>query len=364
MATREEARAAREAKLEELHERLIGAVERLVTGEDWGRAMVFAARFRSRSFNNTLLIYMQHLEAFEEGRVPEPFPTLAAGYRQWQGLGRQVMKGQKGYQILAPVLGRFASSNPSDPTSWRRLLPREKPHPGELVRSKMVAAKPAYVWDVSQTEGEPIPLRQEPRVLEGEAPARLWRGIVDQINDAGFVLDMVPDASVIHGANGMTDYLAQRVSVREDMDPATRVKTATHELGHVRMHGPRPDEARLHRGIVEVEAESVALMVCAAHGMDTSGYTIPYVAGWAESVKDVSPVDVVRQTGERVRAMAISILDRLDTEMIGDGNPLGLGKNTVREMPREAPQPDVASSSAFSEPSRVAEFAMQGRGLV
>ena len=133
MASNEDARAAREAKLDELHEKLTGAVESLVSGDDWREALAFAARFRSRSFNNTMLIWVQHEAAFEAGRVPEPFPTLVAGYRQWQGLGRQVLKGQPGYMIFAPVTGRFASSNPSDPESWRRLDRFEKPKPGEMV---------------------------------------------------------------------------------------------------------------------------------------------------------------------------------------------------------------------------------------
>ena len=88
MASTPEQRAAREAKLDELHEKLTGAVEHLVSGDDWRNALAFAARFRSRSFNNTLLIWVQHQAGFEAGRVPEPFPTLVAGYRQWQGLGR------------------------------------------------------------------------------------------------------------------------------------------------------------------------------------------------------------------------------------------------------------------------------------
>ncbi|RAD76531.1 serine/arginine repetitive matrix protein 2, partial [Burkholderia multivorans] len=81
------------------HERLSGAVERLVSGEDWARALAFAAQFRTRSFSNTLLIWEQHQAAFEAGLVPEPFPSYVAGYRQWQGLGRQGQKGQPGVPI-------------------------------------------------------------------------------------------------------------------------------------------------------------------------------------------------------------------------------------------------------------------------
>ena len=86
-----DAQAAREAKLDALHERLTGAVEQLVSGEDWARA--FAARFRARSFANTILIFTQHQEAYGLGLVPDPVPSHVAGYRQWQQLGRQVSKG-------------------------------------------------------------------------------------------------------------------------------------------------------------------------------------------------------------------------------------------------------------------------------
>ena len=289
MATREEARQQREAKLDELHEKLTGAVERLVTGEDWADAMRFAARFRSRSFNNVCLIWEQHQAAFEAGGVPEPFPTLVAGYKQWQQLGRQVEKGQAGYQILAPVTGRFASTNPADPDSWRRLNRGEKPKPGEVVRSRMVGVRPAYVWDASQTSGDPIPERPAPRLLAGEAPEGLREGLAEQVTAEGFELLWVPHEGMIGGANGLTNYSTRQVAVRTNMDDAAQVKTLAHELGHVLMHGPDQEEARQHRGIGEVEAESVALMIGAAHGMDTSGYTIPYVSTWAARVGAKSP---------------------------------------------------------------------------
>lgn len=131
MATREQTRQTREAKLDELHGKLTDAVEQLVSGEDWAKALSFAARFRSRSFNNVLLIWAQHGAAFEAGHVPDPVPSYVAGYKQWQQLGRQVEKGQTGYQILAPVTGRFASATPADSESWRRLNRGEKPKPGE-----------------------------------------------------------------------------------------------------------------------------------------------------------------------------------------------------------------------------------------
>src|SRR5690606_36152409 len=164
MATRqEEARQAREAKLDELYDKLTGAVERLVTGDDWADALRFAARFRSRSFNNVLLIWQQHVANFEAGNVETPFPSYVAGYKQWQQLGRHVLEGQHHYGILAPRNARFASATPQDADSWRRLGRYEKPRPGETVRKRMVGVVPARVFDVSQTGGDPLPEKPEPR---------------------------------------------------------------------------------------------------------------------------------------------------------------------------------------------------------
>lgn len=353
--------AARDAKLDELHEKLTGAVDQLVSGDDWKRALTFAANFRSRSFNNMLLIWAQHQAAHEQGFVPDPMPTYVAGYKQWQDLGRQVQKGQPGYQILAPVTGRFTSSTPANADSWRRLKKFEKPRPGEVVRSKMIGVRPAYVWDASQTTGDPLPELPAPTLLEGEAPAGLWEGLAEQVEAAGFALSNAPDASSIQGANGVTNYTDKTVLVRADMDAAARVKTLAHELGHVLMHDPENADVRLHRGIGEVEAESVALMIGAAHGMDTSGYTIPYVTTWAAQVDGKEPVDVIKSTGERVRATAIKILDQLDTPMTGDGTPPGIERESTHRNVAAAQRASASHTpSATAAPKQVALADVRG----
>lgn len=356
---------ARDAKLDALQEKLARAVEQVVTGEDWKRALEFAARFRSRSFGNTLLIWAQHIDAFDQGRVSAPEPTYVAGYKQWQTLGRQVEKGQPGYMIFAPVTGRFASSTPQDAASWRRLGRFEKPKPGEAVRSRMVGTKTAYVWDISQTIGPDVPLPPTPILLDGEAPAGLKDSLVRQVEAAGFQFLPVPHEGMIGGANGITNFDTRQVAVRVNMDEAAQVKTLMHELAHVKMHGPDQDEARQHRGIGEVEAESVALMVGAAHGMDTTAYTIPYVSGWAMAADGKNPIQIVQATAERVRKVAVEILDRLDTEQIGGGTPPGL----IREGPetaaaKQAERKPPAHSSARKPPAaRSARSSSLVRGL-
>ncbi|WP_146073457.1 ArdC family protein [Cryobacterium sp. N22] len=324
MSTEPQTRQGWDAKIAGLHERLVASVEALVTGNEWKRALEFSAHFRSRSFNNSLLIWAQHSEAHERGSVPTALPSYVAGFRHWQTLGRHVAAGQKGYMIFAPLTARFASSSPVDSSSWRRLSPNERPRAGEAVRQRMVGARAAYVWDISQTEGSPIPERPIPMLLNGEAPDGLWSGLRALIQESGFTVVLVPDAVSVSGANGQTDFADRTVSIRADMDAAARVKTLGHELAHVRMHDP--DAGTLsHRGIGEVEAESVALMIGAAHGMDTSDYTIPYVSAWASSVPGRTPVEVTQETGERVRRAAAAILDRLQTDQIGAGDSPALG---------------------------------------
>ncbi len=317
---------ATQAKLDRLHDQLAEAVADLVTGEDWKRALTFAARFRSRSFNNTLLIWMQHLAAFEEGRVSDPTPTYVAGFRQWLTLGRSVDRGQRGYMILAPVVGRIASGTPQVAESWRRLAPREAPRRGEVVQSRLIGVRPAYVWDASQTSGAPIPEPPRPQLLEGQAPAGMWGGLTALVRARGYSLRLVDSDRDLGGANGMTDYTLRSVAVRGDIDAAARAKTLAHELAHVDLHGPDHPEASLHRGINEVEAEAVALMVGAAHGLDTSDYTVPYVSTWATSVDGKTPVEVIQATGERVRSAALAILSQLDTTQVGSGDPPGLAR--------------------------------------
>jgi hypothetical protein len=345
MNTQVRARETREAKLEALQQQLSESVAALVTGEDWKRALCFAAQFRSRSFNNTMLIYAQHYAAYQEGRVLEPTPTYVAGFHQWLTLGRHVQKGQHGYGILAPVTARFASPNPSDAASWHRLARGEKPGFGETVKSRLIGLKPAHVWDVSQTAGDPVPELPRPHLLQGEAPAGLWDGLADQITSLGFELRLVSSAASIGGANGLTDFGSCEVSIRMDMDDAAQVKTLAHELGHVLLHTPRDNmtstdvaaDATLHRGIAEVEAESIALMVGAAHGLDTSSYTVPYVSTWAASVPGKTPVEVVQSTAERVRNTALGILEKLDTPKIGDGNPPGLDREALSQRVGTSP---------------------------
>ena len=122
------------------------------------------------------------------------------------------------------------------------------------------------------------------------------------------------------GPNGYTDFGRRLVMVRDDVDDAQAVKTLAHEAGHVILHPDR--QGRDCRGIIEVEAESVAYMVTSAHGLDSSQYTFNYVAGWAlNAVTDQRDLaEILRSTGQRVIGAADLLLQATQpTPPITDG---------------------------------------------
>lgn len=342
---------SREQRLEAVHEILAAKVDSLVSGDDWRAALTFASRFRSRSFQNSMLIWAQHELAFEAGKVPEPMPTLVAGYKQWAALGRQVDKGQSGYMIFAPVTARMVVED-----GVRRRLERgEKPAPDAHVVRGVVGVKPAYVFDVSQTSGDPVPELPRPELLKGQAPAGLREGLIAQIREYGFTTHMVSDAAVIGGANGRTDYGANTVFIRQDMDDAAQVKTLTHELAHVMCHDPHAPDTFNHRGKTEVEAESIALLVLEAHGMQSDEYSIPYVAGWATRENDKSPSEVVAATAGRCVTAANKILSDLESHQGPDGDPPGIA--AIREAARTGTRQSVPAAPRAVFPDRIAGIA-------
>lgn len=329
------------------HQMLVALVEGLQSGTDWQAALATAARLHRYSFANAMLIMSSHAGAHREGRVPDPVPDAVAGYRTWQGLGRHVVAGQRGHTILRPILREVRLATGAGGAT-RRLQAHEQPRRGESVSRvvSLVGYSTGTVFSRSQTEGAELALAPQPVLLSGQAPPGLWDGVAGVLRDAGFTVHDTRDAAALDGANGRTDPAARTVHVRADMDPAARVKTLLHETGHALLHATAatdPAGRLVCRGVAEVEAESVAFVVAAAHGMDTSAYTLPYVATWADGP---DPAATVRATADRVVSTARTILTGLGTEHGLGGQPPGIDRPHTRPSgrpPGRAPQPAVPS---------------------
>jgi hypothetical protein len=258
-------------KVRALHDRLTAEVEALVTGEDWARFLSVAARFHSYSTNNVWLILAQRPDA-----------TRVAGYRSWQRLGRQVNKGAKGIAILAPCVYRRRPVDEGDAG--------ENPALVRVLRGFTVV----HVFDESDTTGDTLP-DVAPVLLEGEST--LWDSLAAQVTSAGFTLSRGDCAP----ANGATNFAERTVVVGEHLSGRQADKTLCHELAHVCLH----DASRIttDRDLAEIEAESVAFVVCNALGIDTASYSLAYVAGWAGG-----DVERIRRTAERVVTTAQAVL--------------------------------------------------------
>ena len=216
----------RQAKLEALHARLHQEVQAFRSGADWQRWLQVAGRFHHYSFRNTLLILAQRPDA-----------TAVAGYEAWKAMGRQVNKGERGIQILAPVLRRARlEQHEGEPQEVANA-------PGQLRSDEAGEEKPApqlsgfrlaYVWDVAQTTGEPLPASPSPALLSGQAPDGLWDALASVVGECGFRVERDDCGS----ANGLTDFEQRTIRVRPDVDDAQAVKTLAHEVGHLVMHDP------------------------------------------------------------------------------------------------------------------------------
>ncbi len=278
---RDAAETARKATLESMHSQLAERVGSLDSLETWGAWLRFANSFHRYSFNNTVLIWSQKPEA-----------TMVAGYRAWQAKGRQVRRGERSIKVFGPVTTR-------EPKLDDQGRPERAADGKPVQEVRIVGVKPVSVFDVSQTDGDPLPEPPQATLLTGQAPPGLWDALQGFVEAQGYTVSRGDCGD----ANGVTMFDSRQVRVRADIDDAAAVKTLAHEAGHVLLHAPDQRQPFTCRGVIEVEAESVAFMVTAAHGLDASQYTFNYVAGWAHQAATPdgpSVEEIVKATGQRV----------------------------------------------------------------
>jgi antirestriction protein ArdC len=281
--------------LSRAHDRLTAAVAALVDGDAWREMLQVAARFPRYSTNNVLLITAQRPDA-----------TTVAGLRAWNTLGRRVRKGEKGIAILAPCT--YRSQTQLDTGGAATAETADSADPLARERRMLRGFRVAYVFDITQTDGDPLP-EVTPGALTGDAPAQLWHRLAGMVEADGYRIERGP----CDGAYGHTRFTDRVVRIRDDVSPAQEAKTLAHELGHIRAEHDTRFAESYHRdsgcrGVAEVEAESIAYVVTAAAGLDSSGYTVPYVAHWA-----AGDTTVLRDTAARVITTARTIL--ADTNM-------------------------------------------------
>lgn len=244
--TPEQRDARRRAQLEQLRH----ATSALLTSEGWLRWLRTRSRFHRYSLRNTLLIAFQC-----------PHASHVAGFRKWLELGRCVRKGEKAIRIFAPVRYRRRNEEQTD---------------GDEPQEQLVGFKLAAVFDVSQTDPlpgvEPAPLDPPGQPVSGDSHADLLAPLEQHAASLGFAVAYEP----LDGRAGYCSSREKRIVVDEGLPANGKVATLVHELAHA--HGI--DYQRFSRAEAELIVESVACIVCGSVGLDTSGESVPYLAGW------------------------------------------------------------------------------------
>lgn len=259
-------------------ERLAEAVARMSDSETFAAWLRARATFHDYSFGNVCLIVSQCPDA-----------TQVAGYKAWQKLGRQVRKGEHGIRILAPCRVKVAETDQAA---------------GKSDAYRVVGFRCVSVFDVAQTDGEPLP-ELEYRPLEGDAPGGMV-ALLDQVAaDAGLRVEYRPTG--IAGAHGYLRRSDSLIVIDAEQSPAMRAKVLAHELGHFfdPMLTDAPDLYREHRGDCEAVAESVAYVVAHAFGYDAGPSAIGYVTAWTEG-----DAQRVTDLAERIDTAVAAIVGR------------------------------------------------------
>lgn len=225
---------------------------------------------RHYSFNNVILIDRQDPEA-----------TRVAGFHAWRKLGRGVRKGERAIWILAAMT--------------RKVTDQDERADAETGTRRLIGFRPVPVFDIRQTDGEPLP--EVCSTLHGDAP-----GIYSQLVAVAHTIAFTVEEDYLPGTvNGDCNFADKRIRVEVRNDERQQVKALAHELGHALLH-----EGNADRALGELEAESVAYVVCAALGVDTSDYSFGYVASWTGGGDEA--ITAIKAPGSRIQSAADRIL--------------------------------------------------------
>ena len=280
-------------KVKEITDKLEEGLKELFESERYKSYLSTMSKFHNYSINNTLLIAMQKPEA-----------TLVAGYQAWQkNFNRHVKKGEKGIRILAPAPYKIKEERDKlDPVTGEIMLDKDGMPQTEEVEIKIPAFRAVAVFDISQTDGEPIP------ELEAKELLSTVEGYEDFIKALTYVAPAPIGFEDIPGSSkGYFNTEENRIAVQEGMSESQTLKTMVHETAHSMLHNKEVNKDVLapakDRNTKEVEAESIAYTVCQHFGIDTSEYSFGYIAGWS-SGKDMnelrSSLDTIRKTASEI----------------------------------------------------------------
>ena len=284
---RDDQAEGRERRLATLRARLQDTAQAIRTAQDWTRCLRTAAQFPGESWANILLIF---------SRMPDA--TLLQGYEAWRAAGRQVRRNEKGIEIFSAPRRQKADRDREDEQSpsWRD------------------AQHVAYVWDLSQTSGQPLPVQTAMLSPAGEPPPGLWDCLCWVARRKGFAVERQPGCP----SDGTTLRTARCIRVLPDLAADQAVWALAHQLGHVLLHNtgaapPGSTTSGCH-GVRKAEADAVAFIICARYGVRAEhAFSSPHT--WAGTDPRAQPGAAILAAGERITTAAAKISRYLDPRL-------------------------------------------------
>lgn len=277
--------------MDSIMQSLESGVEELFTSNRYQEFLKTMAKFHNYSFNNTMLIAMQRPDA-----------TLVTSYKNWQSMGRQVMKGEKGITIIAPAPYKKMKEKEVLDENQRPIMGTDGKPKTEKVEVTVPHFKAVTVFDIAQTSGEPIQTLAPELLTAAVQDFDSFMRAIQKISPVPIRFDEIDG-----NANGYYHNADKEIVIKKGLSESQTLKTAIHETAHAKLHDSEIMESlgvEKDRLTKEVEAESVAYCVCSSFGLDTSDYSFPYIAGWSSSreMKEMkASMDVIRKTaGEMI----------------------------------------------------------------
>ena len=277
--------------MDSIMQSLESGVEELFTSNRYQEFLKTMAKFHNYSFNNTMLIAMQRPDA-----------TLVTSYKNWQSMGRQVMKGEKGITIIAPAPYKKMKEKEVLDENQRPIMGTDGKPKTEQVEVIVPHFKAVTVFDIAQTSGEPIQILAPELLTAAVQDFDSFMQAIQKISPVPIRFDEIDG-----NANGYYHNADKEIVIKKGLSESQTLKTAIHETAHAKLHDKEIMESlgvEKDRLTKEVEAESVAYCVCSSFGLDTSDYSFPYIAGWSSSreMKEMkASMDVIRKTaGEMI----------------------------------------------------------------
>ena len=281
-------------------------IKELFESEKYMRYLSVMSRFHRYSVNNTMLIYMQ-----------KPDATLVAGYNKWKNqFERHVKKGEHGITIIAPTpFKKKIEEQKLDPDTKAPILDAEGKAVMEEREVEIPMFRPVKVFDVSQTDGKPLP--ELASSLSGNV--QNYEVFMEALRRSAPVpLSVEPMAA---NMDGFFSPDQQRIAIRAGMSEVQTVSAAVHEIAHSKLHnyakaqeeaaraGDKEPPKKKDRNTEEVEAESISYAVCQYYGIQTSENSFGYIANWSQG-KELPELRASLETINKAAGELIADIDR------------------------------------------------------